>query len=105
MKDKKVYDDVEDYVGWKLIYRDVFRRPVYGGLLTPLMGTGIQLLVIALGILTALYMGWYHPAEPTLLTRRATALFLLGRLVCATDMRGSINNIWTFQFSCWVLEC
>ncbi|CEI87615.1 hypothetical protein RMCBS344292_02025 [Rhizopus microsporus] len=100
-KDIKVYDDVEDYVGWKLIYRDVFRRPVYGGLLTPLMGTGIQLLVIALGILTALYMGWYHPAEPTLLTRRATALFLLGSFPAGY---WSARVYKVFRGKAWVLN-
>lgn len=75
----KIYEDVEDYAGWRLIDRDVFRRPVYGGLLTPLMGTGIQLLVVAFGLLFALFKGWYHPAEPTSFTQWFTCLFFVGR--------------------------
>ncbi|KAG1460063.1 hypothetical protein G6F46_005794 [Rhizopus delemar] len=79
-KDIKIYEDVEDYAGWRLIDRDVFRRPVYGGLLTPLMGTGIQLLVVAFGLLFALFKGWYHPAEPTSFTQWFTCLFFVGSI-------------------------
>lgn len=50
-KDFKIYDDADDFVGWRLINRDVFRRPIYGGLLTPIMGSGIQLLTVAVGLL------------------------------------------------------
>lgn len=50
-KDFKIYDDADDFVGWKLINRDVFRRPIYGGLLTPIMGSGIQLLIVSVGLI------------------------------------------------------
>ncbi|KAF7723485.1 hypothetical protein EC973_001996 [Apophysomyces ossiformis] len=40
----KVHDDFDDIIGWRLIQRDVFRRPMYGGLLAPVLGTGVQLL-------------------------------------------------------------
>lgn len=50
-KDFKIYDDTDDFVGWKLINRDVFRRPIYGGLLTPIMGSGIQLLIVSIGLI------------------------------------------------------
>lgn len=50
-KDFKIYDDADDFVGWRLINRDVFRRPIYGGLLTPVMGSGIQLLIVAVGLI------------------------------------------------------
>ncbi|KAI9322409.1 hypothetical protein BX666DRAFT_2022888 [Dichotomocladium elegans] len=43
--DFKIHDDIEDAVGWRLIHRDVFRRPMYGGLLAPLIGSGVQVLV------------------------------------------------------------
>lgn len=45
--DFKSYDDFEDVVGWRLIHRDVFRRPIYGGLLAPIIGTGVQTLSTA----------------------------------------------------------
>lgn len=50
-KDFKLYDDADDFIGWKLISRDVFRRPIYGGLLTPIMGSGIQLLIVSMGLI------------------------------------------------------
>lgn len=83
-----------------MINRDVFRRPVYGGLLTPIMGSGIQLLFVFFGLigththtftkkgtrisnfflyLVSLYMGWYHPAQPGSLTRWFTFFYLLSR--------------------------
>ncbi|KAI8985133.1 hypothetical protein BDB01DRAFT_789023 [Pilobolus umbonatus] len=77
-KDIKTFDDVDEYIGWRLINRDVFRRPIYGGLLTPLMGTGIQLIIVYVGLIVCLYMGWYHPAQPGSLTRWFTLLFMLG---------------------------
>lgn len=55
-KDFKVYDDADDFVGWRLINRDVFRRPVYGGLLTPVMGSGIQLLIVLIGLIGNIHM-------------------------------------------------
>ncbi|KAG2228934.1 hypothetical protein INT48_001509 [Thamnidium elegans] len=79
-KDFKVYDDADDFVGWRLINRDVFRRPIYGGLLTPVMGSGIQLLIVLIGLIVCLYMGWYHPAQPGSLTRWFTLLYLVGSL-------------------------
>lgn len=50
-KDFKVYEDTDDFIGWKLISRDVFRRPIYGGLLTPVIGSGIQLLIVFIGLI------------------------------------------------------
>ncbi|CEP16690.1 hypothetical protein [Parasitella parasitica] len=79
-KDVKAYDDIDEFVGWKLINRDVFRRPIYGGLLTPVMGTGIQLLVVAVGLIVCLQLDWYHPAQPGSLTRWFTFLFTLGSI-------------------------
>jgi transmembrane 9 superfamily protein 2/4 len=73
-----MYDDSDEFIGWKLINRDVFRRPIYGGLLTPVMGSGIQLLIAAFGIIGCLFMGWYHPAEPASLTRWVTFFIILG---------------------------
>ncbi|ORY93753.1 hypothetical protein BCR43DRAFT_495268 [Syncephalastrum racemosum] len=62
--DFKSYDDFEDVVGWRLIHRDVFRRPIYGGLLAPIVGTGVQTLFTAAITLGALFFGYCHPAQP-----------------------------------------
>ena len=43
--DYRIYDDFEDVIGWRLIHRDVFRRPMFGGLLAPVVGSGMQLLL------------------------------------------------------------
>ncbi|CAO3591192.1 unnamed protein product [Absidia cylindrospora] len=59
-----VHDDFEDVIGWRLIHRDVFRRPIYGGLLAPVIGTGIQLLFIAAMVIGMVYRGWIFIAKP-----------------------------------------
>lgn len=48
ISDIKIHDDFEDAIGWRLIHRDVFRRPIYGGLLAPIIGSGVQLLITVL---------------------------------------------------------
>ncbi|KAI8360777.1 hypothetical protein BD560DRAFT_473982 [Blakeslea trispora] len=74
---EQVYDDADDIVGWRLIGRDVFRRPVYGGLLTPLLGSGIQLIAVFLGLIMSLQLGWYHPAQPRSLIHWFMFFFVL----------------------------
>ncbi|KAI8344798.1 hypothetical protein BC941DRAFT_409636 [Chlamydoabsidia padenii] len=58
------HDDFEDVIGWRLVHRDVFRRPIYGGLLAPLVGTGLQLFLILMAIVMSVYKGWVHPTKP-----------------------------------------
>ncbi|KAL7326661.1 hypothetical protein PS15p_208960 [Mucor circinelloides] len=100
-KDFKIYDDADDFVGWRLINRDVFRRPIYGGLLTPVMGSGIQLLIVAVGLIVCLQFGWYHPAQPGSLTRWFTFLFLLGS---APAGYWSARIYKVFRGKSWVLN-
>jgi transmembrane 9 superfamily protein 2/4 len=45
MSQQLFHSSSDDALGWKLVNKDVFRRPTYGGLFAPLVGTGIQLLV------------------------------------------------------------
>ncbi|KAF2730731.1 hypothetical protein EJ04DRAFT_500011 [Polyplosphaeria fusca] len=60
-------DALEDVTGWKLVHGDVFRPPPHGSLLAPLIGSGIQLLLMtatllllsALGILNPSFRGGY----------------------------------------------
>ncbi|KAJ3308713.1 Transmembrane 9 super member 4, partial [Gonapodya sp. JEL0774] len=40
--DDDLKEEQEDTTGWKLVHGDVFRPPRYGGLLAPLLGSGIQ---------------------------------------------------------------
>lgn len=55
-------EDSEDIVGWKLLHGDVFRAPAYGGLLAPLVGSGMQLLYMAFGLLVLSTLGVLNPS-------------------------------------------
>ncbi|KAI9485337.1 MAG: hypothetical protein EXX96DRAFT_5403 [Benjaminiella poitrasii] len=100
--DIKTYDDTtDDFVGWKLIHRDVFRRPMYGGLLTPLMGTGIQFMIIFIGLICAVKLEWCQPIQPGSLTRWFTLLFLFGSVPGAY---WSARMYKVFRGKSWVLN-
>jgi transmembrane 9 superfamily protein 2/4 len=55
-------EEIEDATGWKLLHGDVFRAPVYGGLLAPLVGSGMQLLFMAIGLLILSTIGILNPS-------------------------------------------
>ncbi|OAX85325.1 hypothetical protein ACJ72_00290 [Emergomyces africanus] len=55
-------DELEDVAGWKLLHGDVFRTPGYSGLLAPLVGSGMQLLFMATGLLTLSCLGILNPS-------------------------------------------
>ena len=52
----------EDTSGWKLLHGDVFRIPAYSGLLAPLVGSGMQLLFMASGLLLLSCLGILNPS-------------------------------------------
>ncbi|KAI9779058.1 MAG: hypothetical protein M1839_007724 [Geoglossum umbratile] len=53
---------LEDLTGWKLLHGDVFRSPAYGGLLAPLVGSGMQLVFMATGLLLLSCLGVLNPS-------------------------------------------
>ncbi|KAI9858916.1 MAG: hypothetical protein M1813_007218 [Trichoglossum hirsutum] len=53
---------LEDLTGWKLLHGDVFRSPQYGGLLAPLIGSGMQLVFMASGLLLLSCLGILNPS-------------------------------------------
>ncbi|KAJ5544520.1 Sodium:alanine symporter [Penicillium sp. DV-2018c] len=53
---------LEDTSGWKLLHGDVFRIPAYSGLLAPLVGSGMQLLFMASGLLLLSCLGILNPS-------------------------------------------
>jgi transmembrane 9 superfamily protein 2/4 len=53
---------LEDITGWKLLHGDVFRRPQYGHLLAPLVGSGMQLLFMAIGLIFLSAVGILNPS-------------------------------------------
>jgi transmembrane 9 superfamily protein 2/4 len=52
----------DDVSGWKLLHGDVFRPPPYGGLLAPLVGSGMQLLVMFVGTVSLSALGVINPS-------------------------------------------
>jgi len=52
----------EDASGWKLLHSDVFRTPAYGYLLAALVGSGMQLLLMALGLVLLSAFGVLNPS-------------------------------------------
>ncbi|OIW32184.1 hypothetical protein CONLIGDRAFT_660259 [Coniochaeta ligniaria NRRL 30616] len=64
--DGDVSDDdgeaLEDITGWKLLHADVFRPPAYGHLLAPLVGSGMQLLFSAMGLVLLSALGVLNPS-------------------------------------------
>jgi len=55
-------EPLEDVTGWKLLHGDVFRKPAYGNLLAPLVGSGMQLLFMAVGLLALSSLGILNPS-------------------------------------------
>lgn len=55
-------DVPEDITGWKLVHGDVFRAPPHGHLLAPLVGSGTQFLLMAVGLLALSCLGVLNPS-------------------------------------------
>jgi transmembrane 9 superfamily member 2/4 len=55
-------ESLEDLTGWKLLHGDVFRTPLYAGLLAPMIGSGMQLLFMMAGLLLLSCLGVLNPS-------------------------------------------
>ncbi|TPX38340.1 hypothetical protein SmJEL517_g00321 [Synchytrium microbalum] len=55
-------EEPEDTTGWKLLHGDVFRPPRLAGLLAPLLGTGMQLLLAMAAVVGLSMLGILNPA-------------------------------------------
>lgn len=53
---------VEDITGWKLLHGDVFRAPPYATFLAPIIGSGTQLVFMAMGLLILSTLGVLNPS-------------------------------------------
>ena len=75
-------DDIplEDITGWKLLHGDVFRPPPNGGLLAPLIGSGTQLIFMAMGIVLLSCIGVLNPSYRGGYISVGFALFLFAGL-------------------------
>ena len=83
--DKNVDDSsddeaTEELTGWKLLHGDVFRSPAYSGLLAPLVGSGMQLVFMATGLLLLSCFGILNPSYRGGYISVGVALFILAGL-------------------------
>jgi transmembrane 9 superfamily protein 2/4 len=67
----------EDTTGWKLVHGDVFRAPAFGQLLAPLIGSGMQLVVMAIGLVALSCFGVLNPSFRGGFVSVGLALFIL----------------------------
>ncbi|KAK0342764.1 hypothetical protein LTR59_001819 [Friedmanniomyces endolithicus] len=67
----------EEITGWKLVHGDVFRPPPYGPLLAPLVGSGMQLVFMALGLVILSCLSVLNPSFRGGFISVGTALFIL----------------------------
>ncbi|KAF1353782.1 multispanning membrane protein [Delphinella strobiligena] len=67
---------VEDITGWKLVHGDVFRPPSFGGILAPLIGSGMQLVFMATGLVLLSSFGVLNPSFRGGYISVAVALFV-----------------------------
>lgn len=67
---------LEDVTGWKLLHADVFRTPEFGTLLAPLVGSGVQLLVMSIGLVILSVFGVLNPSYRGGFISVGTGLFI-----------------------------
>ncbi|KAL8320798.1 hypothetical protein RB597_007183 [Gaeumannomyces tritici] len=89
---------LEDVTGWKLLHGDVFRSPALGFLLAPLVGSGMQLLFMAVGLVLLSALGVLNPSF-----RGGFISFGLGLFVVAGTFAGyfSARIYRTFEGKDW----
>lgn len=64
-----------DDSGWKQVHGDVFRSPDYSMVLSALVGTGTQLLLLSIGLLCLLVLGMFQPGYETSLYSYGVLLY------------------------------
>lgn len=70
----------EDVSGWKLLHADVFRTPSFALLLAPLVGSGTQLVFMAVGLLLLSALGILNPSFRGGFASTGMALFIFAGL-------------------------
>ncbi|QIW97006.1 hypothetical protein AMS68_002524 [Peltaster fructicola] len=74
-------EELEDLTGWKLVHGDVFRAPAFGTVLAPLVGSGTQLLLMALGLIALACFGVLNPSFRGGFISVGLALFILAGVI------------------------
>jgi transmembrane 9 superfamily protein 2/4 len=73
--DEEIQEEQDDVTGWKLVHGDVFRPPPLGGLLAPLLGSGIQFSATFFFTMMLSMSGLLNPAVRGGLVSAALFLF------------------------------
>eukprot|EP01012_Entosiphon_sulcatum_P006985 TRINITY_DN13440_c0_g1_i1.p1 TRINITY_DN13440_c0_g1~~TRINITY_DN13440_c0_g1_i1.p1 ORF type:complete len:598 (+),score=72.01 TRINITY_DN13440_c0_g1_i1:67-1794(+) len=82
-------DEPDDETGWKLLHGDVFRKPVHVTAFCALMGTGSQLLLLFVCMLTLAVVGVFYPYG------RGTMYAAIILLYAATaTLSGAVSGLW-----------
>ena len=63
--------------GWKVVHADVFRPPVYAGILAAFVGSGVQMIAMLIAIFGLALMGFLSPANRGALLTSLIVLFCL----------------------------
>ncbi|KAI7255646.1 putative multispanning membrane protein, partial [Hortaea werneckii] len=71
---------LDDISGWKLLHADVFRSPPHAHLLAPLIGSGTQLVTMALALLLLSCLGILNPSYRGGFLTSAFITFLLASI-------------------------
>ncbi|KAK5653890.1 hypothetical protein OQA88_7815 [Cercophora sp. LCS_1] len=71
---------LEDTTGWKMLHGDVFRTPKNGHILAPLVGSGMQLLFMAIGLVLLSAFGILNPSFRGGFISFAVGLFIFAGL-------------------------
>ncbi|KAM8715628.1 hypothetical protein ACLKA7_002646 [Drosophila subpalustris] len=69
-------EDAQEEFGWKLVHGDVFRPPRKGMLLSVFLGSGVQVLVMAMVTLAFACLGFLSPANRGALMTCSMVLFV-----------------------------
>lgn len=85
-------DDIIDEMGWKLIYGDVFRAPKNPMILSVLVGSGVQLLLMAL---TTCFFALFGLLSPSNRGSLSTIMFILYSVY---GFVGSYFSAYIFKF-------
>lgn len=75
-------EEIQEESGWKLIHGDVFRPPAVSGLLSVLVGSGAQILVMAAVTLLFALLGFLSPSFRGGLLTTMLSLWVLSSAVC-----------------------
>ncbi|ORY99759.1 transmembrane 9 superfamily member 4 [Lobosporangium transversale] len=60
--EEEMKDEQDEGAGWKLVHGDVFRTPKYSSLLCAVIGSGVQILVMAISIIIFALLGILNPS-------------------------------------------